>query len=109
MTAPASTEADETDRAALALLRSSLALWGVDASATPLGGGAIRIDAETTAMTIARAPASLPFRWLVRLPERERAASSLVGVLRIVRGALDPHWRPSRARIAALSAPFASP
>lgn len=74
--------------------------------------GATLPDAATAICTIrieggdihiTRAPPELPFRWLVRMATgRERPASSVTGLLRVLRSTLDPSWRPGRARVVAV-------
>ena len=51
---------------------------------------------------IARAAADLPFRWMVSEGERTRGVTSIAGLLRAVRAAVDPGYRPIRLRIAPL-------
>jgi hypothetical protein len=53
-------------------------------------------------LRISRAPADLPFRWMVGEGERTRGATSIAGLLRNVRAAVDPDYRPVRLRIAPL-------
>jgi hypothetical protein len=97
--------AEATDAAVMALVRASLAVWGIDAAVSRAGDGAFAISLADGARTlgIRRAPTGLPFRWLIALDSRERAASSVTGLLRVLHAALDPEWRPGRARISALS------
>jgi hypothetical protein len=47
----------------------------------------------------------LPFRWMVTRGGRTRGVTSIAGLLRAVRAAVDPEHRPVRLRIAPL--PFA--
>lgn len=111
MTVPPSSPAGDatpqavTHAAVLALIRASLALWGVDAAVSVGAGGLIGIVHSSATMGIDRAPAALPFRWLVTIGARQRAASSATGLLRVIRSELDPSWRPGRVRIAALTPP----
>jgi hypothetical protein len=100
--------AEETNLAVLVLVRTSLALWGADASVN-VEAGKLGILLSTGLIEIRRAPAELPFRWLVSHAGRDRAASSVTGLLRVLRSALDPAYRPGRARIAALPLPPAAP
>ena len=51
---------------------------------------------------ITRAPVDLPFRWMVAEGERTRAVTSVSSLLRNVRSAVDPGYRPVRLRIAPL-------
>jgi hypothetical protein len=91
-----------TETAVLDLLRASLAQWGADVSVALAKDGKISILWTDADILIARAPSELPFRWVVDVGGRQRAASSVTGLLRIVRGTIAPAWRPGRARIAPL-------
>ena len=51
---------------------------------------------------VARAPAGLPFRFAVTIGERERMATGVAGVLRLVRGAVDPDHAGVRLRVGRL-------
>ncbi|MDX2155042.1 MAG: hypothetical protein SFW09_00915 [Hyphomicrobiaceae bacterium] len=93
---------ERTDAAVLNLLRASIAMWGLDATVARLQDGTIAIGHAGGELRIGRAPPALPFRWLVAIEGRQRAASSVTGLLRVVRSTLDPTWRPGRARIATL-------
>jgi len=93
-----------TEERVLALVRASLALWQVAATVEPrgaAGGWRLRLD-DGREVLVARAPAGIPFRWMVTAGGRERPASSITGLLRVLRASLDRDWRPGRARIAAL-------
>ncbi|MEZ5855601.1 MAG: hypothetical protein R3D67_12985 [Hyphomicrobiaceae bacterium] len=105
MTARGEGGRDATDQAVLALVRTSLAVWSADARVRRTDDGLIEIETQRGAMHIARAPLAVPFRWLVRIEGRERAASSVAGLLRLLRSAVDDAWRPGRARIAPLLTP----
>ena len=65
-----------------------------------------RRDAAVTAgdkqLRVSRAAADLPFRWMVSEGERTRGVTSIAGLLRTVRAAVDPGYRPIRLRIAPL-------
>jgi hypothetical protein len=85
--------------AAEALLVQSLNAWRVCANIRREADGGWLIVTADKRVRIARAPPSLPFRWTVADAERTRGASSLTGVLRHVRAALDPSHRCVRLRI----------
>jgi hypothetical protein len=84
------------------LLQESLAAWRVIGLVRRSSDGSLELCAAGTLIQIARAPAGLPFRWLVGGPQRRRPVSGLPGVLRTVRAAIDPNFRPLPVRIAAL-------
>jgi hypothetical protein len=84
------------------LLQESLAAWCVSGVISRKPDGSLELQAARTLIQIARAPAGLPFRWLVNIGERRRPVSGLPGLLRSVRVALDPNFRPLPVRIAAL-------
>jgi hypothetical protein len=73
--------------------------------ATGAGALSIQIATNDVALLIARAPAGMPFRWVVTKAERKRTAASVNGVLRIVRQALAPAYQPMQLRISPLPAP----
>jgi hypothetical protein len=102
------TPAERTDTAVAVLVRTSLAVWGVDAE-VKVSAGALAVVSGTEVITIARAPSELPFRWIITHAGRERAASSVTGLLRVLRLALEPGYRPGRARIATLPPPPEAP
>ena len=60
------------------------------------------IAAANKRVRIARAPVDLPFRWTVADAERRRSATSVTGVLRHVRAAIDSSYRSVSLRIAPL-------
>jgi hypothetical protein len=84
------------------LLRESLATWGVAGAVSRAGDGSLQLSAGQLRLAIVRAPRDLPFRWLVVSNDRSRGASGIAGLLRTVRAAVDPNYRPIRVRIAAL-------
>lgn len=91
----------------VALIRVSLATWGVAATAhvEPDGRLCLTLD-DGSLIRVGRAPAGIPFRWMVTTPAgRERPASSVTGLLRVLRSTLDPAWRPGRARIVPVTVP----
>jgi hypothetical protein len=85
------------------LLVESLTAWGVAATIGRDGDGNLVLHAGQLALSIRRAPSDLPFRWLVCSDGRSRGASGVVGLLRLVRAAVDPAHRPIRVKIAALT------
>lgn len=95
-----------TDAQVQKLLRISLASWRVAATVTTAEEcWHIAADGHAT-VRVGRAPAGIPFRWLVTTPSgRQRPASSIAGLLRILRSTLDPDWRPGRAQVMPLTAP----
>ena len=84
------------------LLQESLAAWRVRAVIRRSPDGSLELCAADVLLTIARAPDGLPFRWLVGEPQRRRPVSGLPGLLRTLRTAVDPGFRPLPVRIAAL-------
>jgi hypothetical protein len=97
-----------TDAHVLSLVRVSLAAWRIAATVhtEPDGRWSITPDGEAP-VRVGRAPPGIPFRWLLTTAAgRERPASSVAGLLRILRNTLDPTWRPGRARIVALTPPL---
>ncbi len=100
--------AEATDQAVLALVRTSLGLWRVDATIGRNEAGRIVIAAPGLDVEISRAPPELPFRWLIEVGGRQRPASSVAGLMRNLRMLLEPQFRPARARIASLTPPPAA-
>ena len=96
-----------TDEKLLALLRTSLALWKVDATIATRDDDSLLLTLDDDSrVSVGRAPAGIPFRWMVTTPAgRDRPASSVAGLLRVLRSTLDPSWRPGRARVVALTVP----
>ena len=92
----------ELEDAVRALLAQSLEAWRVRGKINRQADATLLIVAGDKRVRIARAPAGLPFRWTVVDGERSRGATSVVGVLRHVRAALDPSHRCLRLRIAPL-------
>ena len=80
----------------------SLAAWRVSGVVAREADGALLITAGEKRLRISRAPADLPFRWTVADGERTRGATSIAGLLRSLRAAVDPGYRPVRLRIASL-------
>ena len=86
----------------VALLQESLPAWGLGGAVCRSADGGLEVRAATAHLHITRAPAGLPFRWLVGLGDRKRAVSGVPGLLRTVRASIDPSYRPIAVRIAAL-------
>lgn len=86
------------------LLDESLAAWRcpVDISVRVDGAEVVQLhgDVSDVSINIRRAPASMPFRWIVEVGGRKRTAASVIGVLRIVRQAVAADYRPARLRFA---------
>ena len=89
------------------LLARSLEAWRISGDVRRDDDGGLHITAAGKHLRIARAPADLPFRWMVSEGERTRGATSVSGVLRAIRTILDPGYRPVRLRIAPLPPPAA--
>lgn len=83
------------------LLERSLLAWRLIGRARRVTEGT-EIVALGRAVTVTRAPAGIPFRWMVTVDGRSRPAVSVIAVLRQVRHALDPGYASSRVRIAAM-------
>lgn len=86
--------------ALIALVASSLALWQRQGDVHRGEFGTIIVESGGHVVRIARAAAGVPFRWSLTIDGRERVASSVTGLLRVLRSSLDPDFRPSRVRIA---------
>jgi hypothetical protein len=84
------------------LLEQSLAVWHVTGEVRREADGTLLLLAGDKRLGIARAAADLPFRWMVSEGERSRGVTSIAGLLRAVRAAVDPSYRPIRLRIAPL-------
>ena len=83
-----------------ALMTQSLVAWRLTGSVHNAGDGGILISCREHSIRIEAASADLPFRWIVIVDNRRRAAISLVAVLRQVRAVLDPGYATTRVRIA---------
>ena len=90
------------DNAVKDLLVQSLLAWRVGGEVSREPGGELLVTAGGRRLRVSRAPADLPFRWMVGEDERTRGATSIAGLLRSVRAAVDPGYRPVRLRIAPL-------
>ena len=84
------------------LLVQSFGAWRVRGDVSRGADGALLVVASEKRLRISRAPTDLPFRWMVAEGERTRGAASVSGLLRHVRAAVDPGYRPVRLRIAPL-------
>ncbi len=90
------------DGAVAELLAQSLGAWRVSGDVSREADGALFVTVCEKRLRITRAPADLPFRWMVADGERTRGATSVPGLLRNVRAGIDPGYRPVRLRIAPL-------
>lgn len=90
------------------LLRASLSEWQL-AGTVNVADGQLSLACGETEMSIERADAGMPFRWIVTIGGRRRTAASVNGVLRIVRQTLAPGYEPMNLRIAPLPAVPSSP
>ena len=79
------------------LLAASLTAWHVDGR---VEREADRITLVAGGQTLLVARGAPPFRWMVTLAGRERGVTSIAGLLRLVRRAIDPDHQASRLRIA---------
>ena len=84
------------------LVTQSLLAWRLVGS-VGTNDGAILVSCQGHNIRIEQAPPDLPFRWVVIVNDRRRAAISVVSVLRQVRATLDPGYAAMRARIAPFS------
>ena len=82
------------------LLRQSLAAWGVGGEVRRVADGAVALTAAGRELRVTRAAPGLPFRWMLAEGGRTRGVTSIVGLLRSVRAAIDPGYRPARVRFA---------
>jgi hypothetical protein len=84
------------------LLARSLEAWHVTGMVHREADGTLLLAAGDRQLRVSRAAADLPFRWMVSEGERTRGVTSIAGLLRGVRAAVDPGYRPVRLRIAPL-------
>lgn len=98
-------ESASMDESALALLRESVALWSEDGSVERPQPSTFIVTASSLTLRIERAATGLPFRWMVTNDARQRGASSIVGVLRHLRAALEPDYAGHRVRVMAATLP----
>jgi hypothetical protein len=94
--------AKSMDDALLALVTSSLTIWARTGTAQHDQTGVLIVACDGHTARISRAAPGVPFRWSVTIDGRERVASSVTGLLRVLRSSLDPDFKPSRVRIAPL-------
>jgi hypothetical protein len=92
--------ASNLDNAVEHLLAQSLDAWRVNGNVRREADGAVLVTAGEKSLRISRAPADLPFRWTVAEGERTRGVISIAGLLRTIRAAVDPGYRPIRLRLA---------
>jgi hypothetical protein len=90
------------DNAVEDLLIQSLDAWRVSGNVRCEADGALLVTADERRLRISRAAGDLPFRWMVAEGERIRGVTSIAGLLRSIRAAVDPGYRPIRLRIAPL-------
>jgi hypothetical protein len=83
-------------------LAQSLLAWRVAGKVQREPDGTLTLTAGDKRLRVSRASGDLPFRWMVTEGERARGITGLAGLLRTVRAAVDPGYRPIRLRIAAL-------
>ena len=83
-----------------ALLGESLRAWRLAGSVREEEGAAI-IECGETRLRVTPAPPDHFFRWIVHTGTRERGFTGIPGLLRGVRGLLDPDYEASRLQIAA--------
>ena len=84
------------------LLEQSLAAWHVTGEIRRESDGTLLLMSGDKQLRVSRAAADLPFRWIVTEGERIRGVTSIAGLLRAVRTAVDLGYRPVRLRIAPL-------
>ena len=84
------------------LVLQSLRAWHVSGDVAREADGALLVTAGEKGLRVSRAPADLPFRWMVAEGERTRGVLSIAGLLRTLRATVDPGYRPVRLRIAPL-------
>lgn len=85
-----------------ALLVQSLAAWHVTGEVRTEADGTLLLMAGDKQLRVSRAAGDLPFRWMVSDGERSHGVTSIAGLLRTVRAAVDPGYRPIRLHIAPL-------
>ena len=84
------------------LLAQSLPAWRVVGKVRRESDGTLTLTAGDQCLRVSRAAGDLPFRWTVSEGERTRGVASIAGLLRSVRAAVDPCYRPIRLRLAPL-------
>ena len=86
------------------LIRESLKQWGCGQALKVSRGtdGVLTLTSDQSVLTIERASREMPFRWIVHVEQRRRAAASVVGVLRMIRETFAIGYAPSQIVIAPL-------
>jgi hypothetical protein len=79
------------------LLTASLTAWQVTGR---VQRDADRITLTVGAQTVLIARGAPPFRWMMTVAGRDRGATSVAGLLRMVRRVINPDYPTSRLRIA---------
>jgi hypothetical protein len=82
-----------------ALLVESLVAWRVGGEVRR-AADALVVVANGEVLRVERAAPGLPFRYTLTRDGRARHATSVAGLLRAVRGVIDPGYQPIRLRIA---------
>ena len=82
------------------LLGESLRVWRIEGIVREEGGAAV-VQCGDTRLRVVAAPPDHFFRWIVHTGPRERGFTGIPGLLRGVRGMLDPDYAASRLQIAA--------
>jgi hypothetical protein len=85
------------------LLKQSLIAWQLTGRVERRSDDVIHVTCNAIDIGIERAQPDLPFRWMVTINTRKRAAISLPAVLRQVREALDPDYARNKVRVAMTS------
>jgi hypothetical protein len=82
------------------LLAQSLIAWRASGDVQREADGTLLLNVGNQQLRIRRAAPDVPFRWMIDDGKRTRGATSVSGLLRHVREAVDPGNRPIRLRIA---------
>jgi hypothetical protein len=85
------------------LLKQSLVAWRLAGNVGRASDGTVHLTSGSIDITVERAPADLPFRWIVTTGGRKRVALALPAVLRQVREALDPDYARDKVHVAVTS------
>lgn len=80
------------------LLEQSMTAWRVLGRVRRGEDGAIVVEGLGRVLEIRPAAPGLPFRWMMTIDGRQKPALSIISVLRQVRGALDPNFKPVKIR-----------
>jgi hypothetical protein len=89
------------------LLVHSLKAWRVCGHVDVLPDGGLLLTAGEVKVRVVAAQDTPPFRWMIGIDDRTRGVTSVAGVLRAVRAAVDPQHRRFPLRFA--SAPMIVP